>query len=173
MAAAALFAAVMGLSIAAAFGLRDYSLSQVAAIYHDDVAILSPARLTAAELEAAYSTAMADAAVRAAVAAAKPMPRLVYVIPQDWYLPDLPVEAAPPSGGAPHGSADFDRSRYKLLFARPRSHDPTATGPDIVKAAYCLDPIIVARVDIVAGRVTGVETPPAHVRWGDIPTPTF
>jgi hypothetical protein len=31
----------------------------------------------------------------------------------------------------------------------------------------------VARVDIAARRVTAVETPPAHVRWGDIPTPTF
>ena len=85
----------------------------------------------------------------------------------------MPVEAAPTSGGAPHGSADFDRSRYKLLFARPRSHDPAPTGPDIVKAAYGLDPIIVAQVNIAARRVTGVETPPAHVRWGDIPTPTF
>jgi hypothetical protein len=153
VAAVVVFVAVMGLSVAAAFALRDYSLSQVAAIYHDDVAILSPARLTADELDAAYRTAMNDAAVQAALDAAKPTKRLVYVIPQDWYLPDLPVEAAPTSGGAPHGSADFDRSRYKLLLARARSHDPAATGPDIVKAAYGLDPIIVARVDIAARRV--------------------
>jgi protein-S-isoprenylcysteine O-methyltransferase Ste14 len=173
VAAVVVFVAVMGLSVAVAFVLRDYSLSQVAAIYHDNVAILSPARLTADELDAAYRTAMNDAAVEAALDAAKPTKQIVYVIPQDWYLPDLPVEAAPSSGGAPHGSADFDRSHYKLLFARARSHDPAATGREIVKAAYGLDPIIVAQVDIAARRVTGVETPPAHVRWGDIPTPMF
>ena len=66
--------------------------------------------------------------------AAKPTKQIVYVISQDWYLPDLPVEAAPSSGGAPHGpSADFDRNRYKLLFARARSHDPAAAGPEIVR----------------------------------------
>ena len=100
----------------------------MAAIYHDNVASLSPARLTADELEAADRTAMNDAAVETALEAAKPTKQIVYGIPQDWYLPDLPVEVAPSSGGAPHGSADFDRSHYKLLFARPRSHDPAATG---------------------------------------------
>jgi protein-S-isoprenylcysteine O-methyltransferase Ste14 len=169
----AIFAAVMGLSIAAALGLRNYSLSQVAAIYRDNEATLSPARLTEQELDAAYRIAMDDAAVRRALDAAAPGKRLVYVIPEDWHLPDLPLEARPHSGGAPHGSAHFDRSRYKLLFARVRTHDPAATGPDIVKAAYGLDPIVVARVDIAARSVTAVEQPPAHVRWGDIPTPTF
>jgi hypothetical protein len=173
VAGVAFFVVAMGLSVAAAFGLRDYSLSQVAAIYHDNVAILSPARLTENELDVAYQTAMDDAAVRAALDAAPKTKRLVHVIPQDWYLPDLPVEAAPTSGSAPHGSADFDRSRYKLLFARARSHDPAATGRDIVKTAYGLDPIILARVDITTRKVTAVESPPAHVRWGDIPTPMF
>jgi hypothetical protein len=41
-----------------------------------------------------------------------------------------------------------------------------------VKDAYGLDPIIVARVDTAAERVT-TEMPPAHVRWGDIPTPIY
>jgi protein-S-isoprenylcysteine O-methyltransferase Ste14 len=172
-AATVLFVAAMGLSIAAAFGLRSYSLSQVAAIYREDVAILSPALLTRDELDAAYRTAIDDAAVRGALEAVPPTRRLVYVIPQDWHLPDLPVETAPSSGGAPHGSADFDRSRYKLLFARARSHDAGAKGRDIVESAYGLDPIIVAWVDMGARRVTAVKRPPPHVRWGDIPTPMF
>jgi protein-S-isoprenylcysteine O-methyltransferase Ste14 len=169
----ALFVATMGLSVAAAFAVRGYSLSQIAAIYRDDEAILSPARLTDVELDAAYLTAVGDEAVRTALDAVKPGKRLVYVVPRDWYLPDLPIEIAPPSGASPHGSAVFDRSHYKVLFARARSHDPTATGRDIVKLAYGLDPIIVARVDIAARKITAVQNPPAHVYWGDIPTPTF
>jgi hypothetical protein len=168
-----LFIVVLGLSVAAAFRLCDYSLSQVAAIYREDEAILSPARLTHDELATAYRIAMNDEAVRAALESAKPAKRLVYVVPQDWYLPDLPIEAPPPSSRHPHGSADFDRTRYKVLFARPRTYDAAATGPDIVKGAHGLDPIIVARVDSAARKVTAVQNPPAHVYWGDIPTPLF
>jgi protein-S-isoprenylcysteine O-methyltransferase Ste14 len=167
-----IFIAVLALSLAAAFGLRDFSLSQVTAIYQEDKAVLSPASLTDVELEAAYRTATDDPTVQAALAAATPGKWLVYVVPRDWYLPDLPIEARR-SSGAPHGSADFDRSHYKILFARARSHDAKATGRNIVKTAYGLDPVIVARVDIAARKVAAVESPPPHVYWGDIPTPLF
>ncbi|WP_119305099.1 methyltransferase family protein [Dongia deserti] len=169
----AVFIATLALSIAAAFGLRNYSLSQVAAVYQTNFAILSPAQLTEQELEAARRTAMDNEAVRAALDNAPAGKRLIYVIPADWYLPDLPVEAQPAPGSVHHGSASFDRTHFKLLFANIRSHEPAPSGQDIVRAAYGLDPIIVARIDLAAGRVTAVERPPAHVRWGDIPTPTF
>lgn len=171
MAGVAVFLALLGASIAAAFALRSYSLSQVAALYREQEAILSPARLAEQDLEAAYRTAMADEAVRAALDAAPPGQRLIYVVPQDWKL--LPAESRPDANGIPLRAGTFDRTRYKLLFARARSHDPQAAGRDIVKDAYGLDPIIVARVDTAAHKVTAVEPPPAHVRWGDIPTPTF
>ena len=171
--ALAIFLVVMSAAVAGGFALRDYSLGQIAAVYRLEEVILSPAPLTEPELDGAYRAAMEDAAVRAALDRAPAGKRLVYVIPEHWYLPDLPVESTPAAGSAPQGSAAFDRTRFKLLFANARSHDPGATGSDILKNAYGLDPIIVARVDAAAGRVTAVEQPPAHVRWGDIPTPTF
>jgi Phospholipid methyltransferase len=171
VAGVAVFLAVLGTSIAAAFALRSYALSQVTAVYREQEAILSPARLAEQELEAAYRTAMEDTAVRAALDAAPAGQRLVYVVPQDWKV--LPVEPRPDANGIPLRTDDFDRTRYKLLFARTRSHDPAAAGAEIVKDAYGLDPIIVAQVDVAAGKVTDVEKPPAHVRWGDIPTPIF
>jgi protein-S-isoprenylcysteine O-methyltransferase Ste14 len=167
----AIFLGALGLSIAGAFLLRSYSLTQVAALYRDGEAIVSPARLAQQELEAAYRTAMADAAVRAALDAAPPGQRLVYVVPQSWNL--LPVEAQPAATSLPDERADFDRTRYKLLFARARSHDPQATGREILKDAYGLDPILVARVDTASDTVTAVEPPPIHLEWADIPTPTF
>jgi hypothetical protein len=170
LAGVAIFAATLGLSIGAAFLLRSYSLTQVAALYRDNETILSPARLDEREVESAYRAAVSDSAVRAALDAAPPGQRLIYIVPETWDL--LPVEARPAGTGVPRRAGDFDRSRYKLLFARARSHDPDATGPDVVKDAYGLDPIIVARVDTAAARVT-VEDPPAHVRWGDIPVPIY
>jgi protein-S-isoprenylcysteine O-methyltransferase Ste14 len=166
-----IFIAVLGLSIFAGFGLRNYSLSQVTALYDDGEAILSPVPLAQQELEAAYRTAMRDAEVRAALDAAPPGKRVVYVVPQDWTL--LPVEVQPAATSLPDDHAVFDRTRYKLLFARVRSHDPHATGREILKDAYGLDPILVARVDTAADRVTAIEPPPAQLKWADIPTPTF
>jgi protein-S-isoprenylcysteine O-methyltransferase Ste14 len=163
----AIFAATLGISIGVAFLLRSYSLTQVAVIYRGNETILSPARLSERDVESAYRTALADSSVRAALDAAPPGKRLIYIVPEAWDL--LPGEARP--GGVPRETANLDRNRYKLLFARARSHHPDATGTDVVKDAYGLDPIIVARVDSAAERVT-IEKP-AHVRWGDIPVPIY
>jgi protein-S-isoprenylcysteine O-methyltransferase Ste14 len=168
----AVFLAVLGLSVAAAFGLRTYSLSQVAAVYRKDEAILSPARLTGAELEAAYRAAMEDTRVRSALEAAPAGKRLVYVVPKNWDLPDLPAELEKVAIDLPR-SRDLDRTGYKLLFAGVRSNDPNATGAEIVKKAYGLDPIIMARVDSANRQVTALETPPVRRQWRNFPTPTF
>src|SRR5688500_17307822 len=54
VAGVAVFLVVLGAAIAAAFGLRSYALSQVASVYREQEAILSPARLPQRDLEAAY-----------------------------------------------------------------------------------------------------------------------
>lgn len=168
----ALYGVVMAAAVGLAVLVRDYSLSQVAAIYRPEVAILSPVRLTAAELDAAYRTALADTRVKTKLDVAPLGKLIVHVVPEGTRLPDLPLEARPPTGGH-HTPAAFDRARLRVLFSRPRTHDPQATGVGIVKAAHRLDPIVVARVDIAAGTVTAVDAPPKHVYWGDIPTPMF
>jgi hypothetical protein len=75
--------------------------------------------------------------------------------------------------GGHHTPADFDRHHYKVLFTRARTHTRDATGAAIVKAAYSREPLVLVKVDIAARAVTDIETPPPHMVWGDIPTPTF
>jgi hypothetical protein len=154
------------------FGLRRYALSQVTALYTADAAVLSPALLTEDELRTAYRTAAADARVETALRRAAPGTLIVYVVPLEWQLPDLPLERNPPLRGH-HQPAGFDRRYYKVLLTQARTRVPPASGREIVLNAYGRDPIVVARVDISGPAVTAVETPPAHVRWGDIPTPMF
>lgn len=166
----AIFTATLGLSIGVAFLLRNYSVTQVATFYRDSETILSPARLNQQELESVYRTAIVDPDVRAALDAAPLGNRLIYIVPESWDL--AAGEARPGAAGVPREPDDFDRSRFKLLFARARSHHPHATGAELVKDAYGLDPIIVARVDTATEQVT-TEKPPAHVRWGDIPIPIY
>ncbi len=59
------------------------------------------------------------------------------------------------------------------LFTQARTHFHELAGKDIVKRSYGRNPLILVRVNIVAASVMAVETPPAHVVWGDIPTPMF
>jgi hypothetical protein len=172
LAAFAIFLLVVGGSVLLGFGVRRYALSQVAALYTPAVAVLSPALLAEEELRTAYRTAGTDARVETALRRGAPGRLIIYVVPLEWHLPDLPLERTAPSGGH-HQAAGFDRRYYKVLFTRPRTHVPGASGREIVLNAYGRDPIVVARVDISGPTVTTVETPPAHVRWGDIPTPMF
>ena len=154
------------------FGLRDYSLSKISAFYTKSTAVLSPAILTDQELGAAYRTAIADPKVQEAIVAARPAKLIVYVVPVEWYLPDLPIEAVHKSGGH-QTRADFDRRHYKVLFTSARIHTVEATERDIITSAYGRDPIVLVKVDISVPEVTGIATPPPHVVWGDIPTPMF
>ncbi|MBS1214107.1 MAG: uncharacterized protein H6R26_2724, partial [Proteobacteria bacterium] len=165
--AQAALGAIGGIAVAVliAFALREYSLSQITALYDNHVAVLSPARLSENELRAAYHFSLKDPAVRNVMLNAGDEPLVIHVVPANWHLADLPLDIAPERGG--HDTpANFDRRHYKLLFSRPRSHEPRASWKDIVRSAYGLTPLLLVRVDIAAREVTAVETPPSHVWWG-------
>jgi len=165
---------VMAAAIALGHRLRDYSLSCLSSLYTENMALLSPAVLTGEELSTALRVAMADDTVREGLTAAgRSVKLLVYVVPVEWELPDLPLEMARDGAGGHYVPRDFDRRFYKVLFTKVRAHDQTVAGREIVARAYGLDPIILAKVNIETGQTTAIETPPAHVRWGDIPTPLF
>jgi hypothetical protein len=161
--------------VAVGFGLREYSLAHITAWYTEDIAVLSPALLSEEELTGAYRTANTDARVQQALERLKPAKRIVYVVPEAWYLPDLPLDPleAIPGVRGHHTPADFDRRYYKLLFTRTLTHAADALGKAIVKTTYGLEPLLLVRVDMAAAKVRGIETPPSHVLWGDIPTPLF
>ena len=169
-----IYAVVIGAAVAVGHQLREYSLSCVSSLYTENMAVLSPAVLTSEELSTALHVAMADDRVQERLSAAGRAVRLlVYVVPMEWNLPDLPLEVPRGGGGGHHMPGDFDRRLYKVLFSKVRTHDQTASGREIVTKSYGLDPVILARVNTEANQTTGIETPPAHVRWGDIPTPLF
>ncbi len=169
----AIYAVAMGVAIGVAFELRNYSLSKISSLYSENAAVLSPAVLTENELSSAYELAAANPVVQQKLRSVGPSAKLiVYVIPSEWYLPDLPVEVLYKLGGH-RTPQNFDRRYYKVLFTEARTHFHEPTGKDIVKWAYGRSPLVLVRVNIAAASVTAVDIPPAHVVWGDIPTPMF
>jgi protein-S-isoprenylcysteine O-methyltransferase Ste14 len=173
----AVYLATLVAGVGLAYALREYSLARVTTLYTEEAAVLSPARLSPEELRVAFEVARGDARVHQVLEARGGAggKLLVYVVPLGWMLPDLPLDATPPAGGhAGHvRPADFERGRYRVLFTRARTHHPETTGPAIIRTAYGREPLVVATVDTGARQVTGIATPPPHVRWGDIPTPLF
>lgn len=171
------YGVVAVVTIAVSFALREYALRHITAMYTDRVAILSPALLSNAELEGAFRLAADHPRTRDLLTsrgAAGPL--LAYVVPGEWYLPDLPLhseeEIRRERGG--HGTPrEFDRSRYKVLFTRARTHLSEAKGMNIVRWTYGQDPITIVWVDLEAGEVLRHVEPPRSVIWGDIPTPLF
>jgi protein-S-isoprenylcysteine O-methyltransferase Ste14 len=170
---AALLAVTLLAGLALGLALRAWSLSRVSAYYGEKTAVLSPAVLSAAELGEAYRLALTDATLQGRLLAEGPDARyLVYVVPSEWLLPDMPLnseEEIRASGGG-HHTGDFDRALYKVLFTRAKLHSK-ADGRRIVTRAYGREPVLIVRVDTGSDRVLGVEEPPDHVIWGDIPTP--
>jgi len=104
-----------------AFSLRDYTLSKISSFYTDGIAVLSPANLADKELRAAFNIAMAEDEVQNILRADDVAKLIVYVVPQEWYLPDLPIESEYKHGGH-HVPQDFDRG---ITNYYSQSHVPT------------------------------------------------
>lgn len=195
VALAAAYLVLLGGAVAAGFWLQDYSLHHVSSYstsYHAivdsifgdsqeessstwaDIVALSPAKLEPARLERALKLAMRDERVSEFLMApdsGNVKKLVVYVVPIEWRLPDLPMESQPTGGH--YTPPDFDPNKFKVLFTRVECYGPDAEGLDIVKRAVRREPIALVKVDLANHLVMGWETPPATVRWGDVPTPYF
>lgn len=160
---------VIASTLAVAFALREKTLSSISAVWRDDVAIISPAQIDARALEHAFSLAH-----NAAPASGR---LLATVVPESWFLADLPIDnLSVEEWRRRHGHdtpRDFDRTKLKVLLAEPRTHDAAARGKQIVRSAWGRKPLAVVHVDLAQNKVIEVSRPPAHVLWGDIPTPLF
>jgi len=178
LATVSLYVVAVAATVGLGYWLRDYALTHLSAYYAEDMAVLSPARLTGAELRAAVRVATSAAEIRQRIESARRGALIVYVLPEAWQIADLPLDPASAERQAEtdrghHVPLDFDRVHYRVLVTRARTHDPEVRGPAIVKKAYGREPIVVVRVNIQKAEITGIETPPPHVRWGDISTPLF
>lgn len=171
MAVTARYLVVVALLVLLAFEVQDFSLRHTLTLDGAGEVVLSPARLNESELRAAYELAASDERVRKTLRSAT-RPQIIYVLPEEWQVPDLPLEEPIPGGGH-RTPADFDRTHFKVLFTRARTHWPETSGKEILRRAYGKEALLVARVSLRENRVVGVEKPPPHARWGDIPTPLF
>jgi len=173
----AFYLMVLSVSVGAAFGFRAYSISRLAVHYSENTATISADFLSEKEVRTILEIALADPGVQGRLheaANGRINIYLNYIVPTEWYLPDVPLEKIPEGFHGHHQPEDYDRNLFKVLITKAKlSTDSVVSGSDIIKKTFGREPLLVAKVNKANGEVIGIETPPPHVRWGDIPTPLF
>jgi hypothetical protein len=129
LATVSLYVVAVAATVGLGYWLRDYALTHLSAYYTEDMAVLSPARLTGAELRAAIRVATSAAEIRQRIESARRGALIVYVLPEAWQIADLPLHPSSAERQAEtdrghHVPLDFDRVHYRVLVTRARTHDP-------------------------------------------------
>ena len=172
-----LYIVVMVFAAIAARGVRNYSLANLSVLYSKDMATIATASMNKEEMEKTLHVALdhlevQDKLTQAGYGTGEKL--LNYIVPLSWFLPDLPLEVTPQGARGHHQPKSFNRDEYKILFTKAKlSTDASVSDADILKKTVARAPIVVVKVNKASGEILGIETPPPHVRWGDIPTPLF
>lgn len=163
---------VLSLVLVTGVLLRELSLNSVSALYMDDVAVVSPASMAPEKAAEIYAISTAGQHLQLSGNAGG-APLLVYIVPRDWYLPDLPLdshETVRERGG--HGAPiNFDPDHFRVLFTRILTHANQPRGKDILRRAYAFEPLLIVELDVSTGSVTDRYQPPSTVIWGEISPP--
>jgi protein-S-isoprenylcysteine O-methyltransferase Ste14 len=172
-----LYFVVIALTASAGMGIRKYALSKISTHYSQDAAVIAVAAMSEAEIKESMRIAFGDQQVQRQITAAGYAggeKLLIHIVPLNWYLADLPLEEIPPEIHGHHQPKPFDRNQYKILFTKAKLFGKgEITGNEIITKTFAREPIVVAKINMAKGEVVAVETPPAHVLWGDIRTPLF
>lgn len=161
----------LGSAIAVAFALQNWSVDQVSAIFDERIAVVSPAAMPDERIREIVDLARDNPTVAASLRGQEPL--LAYVLPESWYLADIPAEPLPPGSRGHDTPITENETRFKVLFTRARSHRQNSQGREILLHSYGREPLTLAIIDLAAREVVEIKEPMAHVLWGDIPTPLF
>ncbi|MCI0696890.1 DUF1295 domain-containing protein [candidate division KSB1 bacterium] len=172
-----IYIAAIAFAVLAAFAIRNLALSSISTSYSQDTATVATTLMSKEEIDKTLQIALKHPQVRhrlelADLGSGKKF--LNYIVPLHWYLADLPLEPRPEGAHGHHQPERTNRNEYKILFTKAKiTGGMDAIGVDIIKKAYGREPIIVVKLNNATGEVLGLDTPPEHVMWGDIPTPLF
>ncbi len=166
-----LYAMAILVSLSIGERLKKHTVESISAVYLPETAIVSPARLEPAELEEAFGLAASNPTVQRALNSEDITASwLVYVVPKQWHVPELPLGII--SSRLPHKSPrDFNRNKLSVLFTKPLSHTQSTGGQEILLSAYGFRPMVSAEIDLSENKVLKVTHPPETLAWGKIPTP--
>jgi protein-S-isoprenylcysteine O-methyltransferase Ste14 len=167
-------------TIGLGFAARAYTLDRISGYYEKDLAAVSLTPLDREEIRSIVELSFQEAGAREHLGRLSEVgaKRLVYILPAEWEVPELGVEREGGKRGhgfnpTNHGNpAAFDRNRCSVLIS-DAVVSPEAEGKEILSKARGQAPLLLLRVDLGEGRVTGLSTQPGAGKYGDLPVPVF
>ena len=173
----AMYLIIITASLGLANLLKAYSINNLYTLYSAGSATISLDKIEKDRLEKIIEIALKDGNVQKMLPAAindRGGKFLNYVLPADWFFPDIPMKDAR-NIGEHYSPNDYDRDLFKILFMRAilkqGSTDPE--GKALILNTVKRKPIIEVEVSLNQNRVVRIDNPSPTVIWGDIPTPLF
>ncbi|MHB1043428.1 MAG: methyltransferase family protein [Eubacteriales bacterium] len=171
------FLVVVIASIGTANWLRNFSLENIFTLYTRDSATISVSSIDKNTLERIMSVALSDDEVQERIkktGSGSKSKFLNYVLPADWYIPEIPMNKLEGINGGHHFPVNYDPNLYKVVFTQAESNTgKDAQGKEIILHTTKRNPLLEATVDLALNKVTSVKNPPDKINYENVPTPLF
>ncbi len=168
---------ILFIFISLGFCFRNFSITTVQIHYKGNSATVATPELTQEEFNKIIEITEQDPKLISSLQKkniSKNIVMLNYIVPQEWILPDIPMDYEATNRQGHIQPADFKRNLYKLLFTKVETPSGKRyEGVDILKNVRRRIPLFTAYIDLNLNKVTNIKNTPATVLWGDIPTPIF
>ena len=172
------------LGVAAAVGIKEWSLDRVYALYEKDTATISVTRLDTNSILEILTLARSQPEYRREITSVVrdhhelPAKHLHYIMPTDWSaseIPMTPVSVQSESGESPHGyPEDRKIDRYKIVLTRATQRNgENSIGKDIMHNTVARIPLLEMTVDLKKGEVLDIAKPATGHALQDVPLPLY
>ena len=171
---AAAFVLVASLATAAAFGVRQLTVSSLHTLRTEEATYLSVAEIGGGDLARVAGVAEGSPAVRAVLDVLPGDAAVIaYVLPTEMYVSEVPMHLPP---GERFGHAvprDRDPARWKVVFARAEFAEAGRPAGAVLARAVNKHPLVEAHVDLAAGAVEATHPPPDTAYYSGRQVPVF
>jgi hypothetical protein len=128
---------------------------------------VSVVEMTPEKIRSIINTAMANNEVQKRLDTDKEGTKFLnYVLPSEWYIPELPMQIR--GIGEHYQPISNDRNLYKILFNEAVLR-PTYQGKPFLTQIIKRTPVVEVTVDISKQKVISIKNPPSSIMYDNIP----
>lgn len=163
----------------AGFLVKDYALSMTTILFNDREAVVSVAPLKLDRIQRSLKMVNNNSRVKEILSRLKLPRRLIYVLPEEWGIPELGIKRKGASQNyllhpETHGnSLTFNPDHLTVLVTAPILPSNCTKGKDILKRSINFIPFLEVTVDLKKGEVKHILERVNKGRWDGIPVPIY
>ncbi|SES97951.1 Protein-S-isoprenylcysteine O-methyltransferase Ste14 [Natronincola peptidivorans] len=171
-----LYICVQAAGIGIARGLDNLSLDNLYTHYSGNTAFISMNKIEADKLKGIKEMVTTDEEVKGILEAAgniETTKYLNYVMPAEWFVPEIPMNGINGSVGHRH-SSNYDTNNYKVIFNKVEVRgNQDVTGKDLIRNVARREPIVEVWVNVEEGSITKIMGMPERIMYDNIPVAIY